>query len=254
MRRTRIGSHRVSGIRFPTQYLVLDKSTLLLGLLVLLTAGILWVFFSRYTAIQTILCDAEGEPCDAQVEAELMKFLGTPILTFQASSVETKILHSSPTIKKVDVQSRFPHTISVLLLMRQAAVRLSVPQAQVRVVSDEEGLIFRTSRPEDLSLPHIIATELGDLWIGQRVESPAIRTSITLAGVLQDHFVKFDEIIVGRDIRVRLSEGTIVLFSHMTDAEKKVPSLQRILSDVTMNTKPAIIDLRHEKPIIQFTQ
>lgn len=240
-------------VRFPTRYLTVTRRHLPPLVVFLITAVTLWFFFlSGFATIQKIDCQTDGKACDPQTEAELGRLTSTPILTLKKKEIEHRILNSSPAIDTVEITPHFPQTIEVRITLRQAAVVLRVPGTQTMLVSDWDGLIIRGTQDQDRSLPQIVSASIRDIGIGQQINDTATHTAIVLAGVMTQYFLPFEVITVDRDIRVTLDEDTVAVFSHNADPQRKVPSLQRILSDVTMNTKPTLIDLRHEKPVVRF--
>ncbi len=228
---------RIAGILFYTSFVVFFG----------------WLFFGSFFKVQMFDCQKADLSCDQLIQAELDRFKGKSILTMRWKPVEDKLILADPNILKVKFIPHLPNKMEVQIEVREAQVRIGTSSSSNMLLADKEGFIFSLAKEEDSFLPEIIAQEGKDLEIGQVVDNLRIRSAVKLAILLKENFISFQRIIVNKEgIVVIVSDGIPVLFSDQGDIAKEVTTLQRILSQATIEQKPIKIDVRYAKPVVSY--
>lgn len=220
-------------------------------LLVPFVAGVGWVISVRLFIVRSVACQPSGPACNEQVEAELARIIGQPILRLSTQSIADKIKQGNPEIEEVRITVRFPDKAIVELIPRTAAVRLTAPGSETIVIADPGGFIFRAAGEADRGLPLVSSAALTGMSLGQAIVDAPTRLAIRLAMRIDQAMIPTRVVWVQPgQLEVDLDSGVSVLFSQEVDALSKVPSLQRILSEVTIDSRSRTVDLRHEKPVV----
>lgn len=224
---------------------------ILLGLLSL--ALLWWLFNSGYFTIQSISCQADVGECDEQLNAELLKLKGESLLTFQTGPLIEKLSRAEPAIDEILTTTKLPNQLLVQIRFRQPEVLIKTPDSSKALITDANGLIFAIAKPEDSWLPTLVSGSLSDLSVGQQITDPIASSAIKLAIILRENFIPFREILINSNkLNVVLTDKQVALFSPKQNHLGEVSSLQRILSQATIDSEPTIIDLRASKPVITF--
>jgi cell division septal protein FtsQ len=255
MRRKKRKSRTSSASRFQaSKYLVFTTKRAGWILISLLTIALVWwLFFAGYFTIQSISCKKDSAECGEQIMAELNKFLGSSLLTFRSEKLVEKLKQADPAIDEVLINTRLPNQLFANIRSRRPEALLKTQTSSNALIADASGMVFAIAKPEDSWFPTIEAETLGDLSIGQKINDSTILSSIKLATTLREYFIPFQKIQVATDgLHVVLKNEQKALFPINADFSSEVSSLQRILSQVTIEDKPITIDLRTKKPVVTF--
>lgn len=214
------------------------------------------LFFSGYFTVGSVVCKSDQGECAEDVLAELERLKGKPIFTLETSQLQARITSSNPLIKRVKISSRLPATLEVEIKTRKPAAALTVEDSTEVLISDSEGFIFASEKltaAKSMKLPLIVVGRGKNLLLGETVSEPLTKDAIRLAITLQKNFIAFQEINLSRNrLRVEIESDLQALFSQESDFEAKVTTLQRILSEVTIDSQPLTVDLRFAKPALVF--
>lgn len=237
-----------------SKYLILTAKRLTWILLSIgVLAGLWQIFFGGYFVINSIVCQKDAGECEEATLAELNRLRGEYLLTFQEAPTKKKLQQSDPAIEEVTIVTKLPDKLVVNIKTRRPTVILKTSEFSNALIADEEGFIFAVAKPEDGWLPTIVAEQLSAVTVGDKISNPSLLAAISLAKILKEQYITFQEIRVeDNKLQVFLDKETLALFSHEQDLAKAVNSLQQILSQVTIDSKPRTIDLRYKKPVVLF--
>lgn len=212
-----------------------------------------WLFFGGVFAVSEFRCQQANAPCNQAIQAELDRLKGKSMLTTRWDPVGEKLERADPAILKVHFTPHLPNAIEVRIEIREPEVRLRKTSSQNALVADQEGFVFALATEIESSLPEIVSEEVENIEIGKIIENPRIRNAVKLAVLLRENFISFQRILVDREgIMVLLTDGTPALFSEEGDFIKEVTTLQRILSQATIDHRPTKIDVRYSKPVLSY--
>ena len=214
-----------------------------------------WLTFGGAVSLQSIDCEAEAGECSAEILAELERLRGTPLLLLKSQELSQKLKRFDPTIKQVVVTTRLPSHLKIRIASRQTLAAITMNGSDIVLLADEEGFIFSKSQLKDQKFPIIYFPRADSLNVGERISDETLLRSIALAKLLEEHFISYRSLLVeDGGIRCEINSELTALFSHDGNLSEEVTSLQRILSEVTMGSKPVTIDVRHEKPVVVFDE
>lgn len=210
-----------------------------------------WVFFGGFFSVQSVECRSEAEACPEEVMAELMRLKGNSLLTLNQRHTEEKLLRFDPGIERVEMIIRLPSSVSVTLTQRKAIASITTAGSPVALMVDAHGVVFGSVAVSETTLPLVISDEPLKLSVGSEMREGPLRSAVVLVDALQDQFIPFTEMkVTNSELRVEVNEDIVAVFSHKEEYAGEVTSLQRILSEVTIRSKPVTIDIRHEKPVL----
>jgi len=214
---------------------------------------ICWILFGGFFQVQELRCQKGNDPCDQTIQAELDRFKGSSILTTRWQPIGDKLSRADPAILGTTFIPHLPNAMEVRIEVREPEVRLRSISSTKALLVDKDGFVFALAQEKDTSLPEIIAEETQPIEIGGYIENPRLHNAVTLALLLKTNFIPYQRIVVDKDgITVFISEGIPVLFSIQGDISQEVTTLQRILSQATIERKPTKIDVRYSKPVISY--
>lgn len=250
----RIIKKRSSISQNKSKYLLITK-TRVLGLLLFLviTFSLWWLFLGGAVNIKHISCKSNINSCTEQISAELSKQKGKSLLTFKAKPIENKLKKAVPSILNIEIKPLFPNKLQVQINYRKPVALIKYNKSKEGVLVDKEGLIFKKASSQNGAFGLIITDQDLNLTIGEKVNDQVLLSAIKLVLELKSQFISFQKINVSnREIELFLSDNTKVLFSYSREIHKQVTSLQQILSQATIQSKPTLIDVRFNKPVIKF--
>lgn len=238
----------------PSKYLLLTGKNLFLFLLFFLGIAFVWLLFrGGLFSIREINCERDGKLCSDQILAELERLKGQSLLTFKPQSLKLKLALADPSISEVNIRTNLPGSLKLTLISREAKVFLTTPRAAKGLIADADGFVFSKGDKENAYIATIVVNDLSSINLSERVQDPIILSAIKLSQELEESYITFQTIEVEENLLlVVLNEQTAVLFSSKADLKNQVTSLQRILSQATIEDTPTKIDVRFDKPVISF--
>lgn len=238
--------------RASSRYWVLTKRSLLpLLILVLGIILIYWIVFGKALSIQSVNCQQDDSFCDEQILAELGRFKGNSILSFEPDPLIDKLTKADPKIDSIKVAIEFPKSITVNIKTRKPIVALKTVKSNKAFLVDKEEMVFGLTQDESKLPPLVIIDDLTEIQIGKQITNQKIKSSIKLAILMGESFIGYSQLTLNQDaVEVTLTGGSTAIFSHRRDLKSQVTSLQQILSQATIDQRPVKIDLRYDKPVV----
>lgn len=214
-----------------------------LGIILIITV----VFYRIVTttfAIQTVEVIGSGVEVSLD-EAKLTKNL----LLFPAQKTRGWLLHDNPLLRDVVIRKKYPHTL-IIEPVKRNAIALLVTGDQ-SVILDSEGVVLPQSETRE-PLPTIVIN-IGTVHIGQSVSDYGIAVSLRLLQKLGDSW--YISLITKREggFLVAKYRETEIFFTQEANPEALIATLQTLLTGFRIKgSLPKVIDLRFDKPIVTF--
>ncbi|MEK7065554.1 MAG: hypothetical protein AAB961_01050 [Patescibacteria group bacterium] len=171
------------------------------------------------------------------------------LLFFPSEKVKEDILRDNPILGSLELKKKFPHTL-IIVAKRREPIAIITLESIIGLI-DREGYIVGIDDGTH-SLP-LITLEPLRVSIGQQVSDESVRAALALIAALPPHYVmrkitRFDRLsIVGK------VQETNIIVPQTIDQNHFSSTLQTILERLRIKgTMPTRIDLRFDKPIIQF--
>ena len=244
---------RIRNNSFPikSKFLLLTKRRLFILLLFGLGGYVIWwLVFSDYFSISDVSCTLDSGQCNEQILAEIDKNKGKSSLRFNTHELEDKISKSDPYISKAEVKIQLPNKIKVTLSVRQSFISLRTINSNFEMVVDDQGYVFRINNQPENTTPSVFVKEITE-ELGTRIKDENLLLTLKLVKLLNEQFITFSSLSLDKETAtVVLSDDVQAIFSVQENITRQVTSLQRILSQATIDSEFKIIDIRYEKPII----
>ncbi len=171
------------------------------------------------------------------------------LLFFPSEKVKEDILRDNPILGSLELKKKFPHTL-IIVAKRREPIAIITLESIIGLI-DREGYIVGIDDGTH-SLP-LITLEPLRVSVGQQVSDESVRAALALIAALPPHYVmrkitRFDRLsIVGK------VQETNIIVPQTIDQNHFSSTLQTILERLRIKgTMPTRIDLRFDKPIIQF--
>ncbi len=224
----------------------LPFSKIIVAVLVIVCLGLGYLAFRRYFQVRSIICTQGEQPC-APADQELVDHLKG---RFMLEQVTLTLLG-----KKVAIRKKFPQTVIVTLEQQDLLTPIYQDESRnqlIHLYTDRTAHVVPTdslSSPSatlaitDLTLTSItgsvvlsdsqygVYTELLAFAKSQAIESIVIRESDTI------------EIHTARGLTALVSTNGLTGQLH---------SLQLLLASPTIEQKPARVDMRFDRPVLQY--
>lgn len=210
-------------------------------LLLAITLLISWVVIHTFT-IKDVIVDATG----MTIQLDKEKF-GKNLLFLPVSTLRMELLSTYPLLGDVQFERKFPSTL-IVRLKRRTTYALLQSEGNVYAV-DAYGLVLGSTKYTQM-YPTLIF-DVGILSIGSRVKDNRVEASLSFLRKMESHaLIQSIHVRDGQSIQAKLGNSNIFL-PHIGDLSAKADTLQIIMEGFRMKgTLPAVIDLRHDKPII----
>jgi len=219
---------------------------------VLLILGAVFWLRSDFWRVKKIDCHLNGDPCPANLWAELMNQAGEKnILLLSPSKLSEQITENHPEFFQVEIKKQLPQDLLVGIQVRRAVVAIGQEEGDFYLV-DNEGVLLAKSK-DTASLPKILIANEPDQNIGEKIKEEILLKEIQILHGSQLRLLepKSSKTVSERIIEVRFKDGLQVLFSTQKEIKSQLDSLQFILERTKIEgEKPKRIDLRFDKPII----
>lgn len=228
---------------------------ILLGLLIVLIAGFLFLNSSFFTVGQVIV---EGNKYISVEEVYRMAGIPETVNIFRLNTTDIKDnLKNDLRVGDVEVSRKFPSTIVVKVKERQPLVYIACGYGFVEV--DKQGVILAALKNlKQINLPMVTGIRLESGYVGDTVSNPE------LAPVLE-YLSHLDEPTLNQisEVNIKYSESIIVY--TVSSAQIRIGKNERITDKAKLtneilhelNGKNAVleyIDLNFSSPVIKFKQ
>lgn len=171
------------------------------------------------------------------------------LLFFPAEKVKEEILRDNPILGSLELKKKFPHTLIIVAMRREPIAKITLEP--VVGLIDREGYIVGID-DGTASLPLITLDPLR-VSVGQQIREESVRAALALIAALPPHYVmrkitRFDRLSIMGE-----TEILNIIVPQNIDAPTISTTLQTILGSFKIKgTMPTRIDLRFDKPFIQF--
>ncbi len=206
------------------------------------TIGSIYVLLQLFKIKNIVV---SGDP--AKVEVNAKQFVGNMIF-FQSDAVIKMIKDGNPLIQTIEIKKHFPSTLELIVYKRQPIARLQTSTAIVGI--DAEGVV--TDMLGVNTLP-VISIDVPLVRMGQIIKDDAVKQSVLIIkGVSSLLHVKKIERYETLSLRVICQESNI-FFPQKGDIRPILDTLQTLILGFRIKgTMPKTIDLRFDKPVVQF--
>lgn len=205
------------------------------------------IFLVRFVLQQFQIRDIFVSGDTAIVEVNAKQFVGNTLL-FPAPSVIRQIKEDNPLVKSIEIKKHFPSTLELVVHKRQPIARLQTKTATVGI--DEDAVI--TDEVGDVNKP-IIQIDVPLVRMGQTIQDAAVQQGAkVITGTAS--FLAIQQITVydTSSIRVKVQESNIFI-PQKDDIRPILDTLQTLMSGFRIKGLiPKTIDLRFDKPVVQF--
>ena len=183
------------------------------------------------------------------IEFDARKMSGNTIF-FPSQRVRQELLQTYPQLEDVIIKKKFPHTITIIPVLRHAYAQLVT--SMVSYGLDSEGIVVEVGI-NNQNLPQIVI-DVPVVRVGMRVEDPNVRMSL-------EFLQRIQSILPVSSIRTSddgsslqaTSNQTVILFTQSETIETLISTLQTVVTGVRIKgTMPKMIDVRFSKPVIQW--
>ncbi len=186
-----------------------------------------------------------GDP--AKVEVNAKQFVGNMIF-FQPDAVIAQIKTDNPLVKTIRIRKHFPSTLELVVYKRQPIARLHTQTAIVGIDSDA----VVTDVLGNDSIP-VIQIDVPLVRMGQRMKDEGVKQAVGIIAGTQDflHIRKIQNYETA-SLRAQTQESDI-FFPQKGDIRPILDTLQTLMTGFRIKgTMPKTIDLRFDKPVVQF--
>lgn len=212
-----------------------------IGILAATMAVIFWIVHAF--TITNIIVSGDA----ARIEVNAKQFVGN-ILFFNADSAIAQIVEDNPLVKSIEIKKHFPSTLELVVYKRQPIARLKTSSAIVGI--DGDGVV--TDALGEDSLP-VIEIDVPLVRMGQVMKEDAVKQAAAIVSAIQPLVqVRKIERYESASLRV-ITKETNIFFPQKGDIRKTLDTLQTLISGFRIKgTMPKTIDLRFDKPVVQF--
>lgn len=227
----------------------------MLLLLVALIAAFLFINSTYFTVGSVIV---EGNKY-LSVE-ELYRAAGIPekvnILRMDTTDIRDRLLRDLR-VANVEVSRQFPSTIVIRVTERQPLA--FVANAYGFVQLDKDGVVLAAMKSiKQVSVPIITGIRLGNIYVGDKVETSSIKSILTYLGALDESTLsQLSEININPsgELTVYTAQMITIRLGSGERMEEKANLTRDVLRDIG-DKKAAVdyIDLNYASPYIKFRQ
>ncbi|MEI8080583.1 MAG: FtsQ-type POTRA domain-containing protein [Actinomycetes bacterium] len=190
-----------------------------------------WLFyFSTVFALETLVIEGVKDVSPAQVGSAAGLQTGIPLARVDTAAVEDQV-EALPSVSKVQVTRRWPHTIVITILERDRVA--AVASGDQFLIVDSAGATFNQSKKRPAGLPLLEVAE----------DNPARAAAVeVLTAMPDDVLIMIDKVAADSPDKVVLTlrNGVTVMWGPPADTVYKAEVLRALLA----KTKDKWIDLR----------
>lgn len=207
--------------RWARRWLSWRRALLALATLLALGLGAYAVWFSSWLAAEQVTVAGASQLAPDEVEQAAGVPLGEPLARVDLDAVRTRV-SSLAMVSEVDVVRRWPHTVAITVVERQAVAVVQIGTALRGL--DAEGVVFRDYATAPPDLPRV-QTASG-------ASSEALREAAAVVSALPEDLVpRVDFVSVASIDRIELAlrDGRTVVWGSAEDSERKAEVLAVLL-------------------------
>lgn len=220
--------------------------------IVLSILGVVFWLRSDFWQVKRVSCHANGDPCLANLWAELMnETSGKNILFLSPQKLSWQIKQKHPEFFQVEIGKQLPHDLLFEIKLRQAVVAIGKEGGDF-YLADKEGVLLEKGS-QSFGLPLALTTDEIDQNIGEKIQEEMVLKEIQILHESQLRLLEPEsaQATSARVIEVGYKDDLQVLFSAQKEIKEQLDSLQFILERTRIEgEKPKRIDLRFDKPVI----
>jgi len=207
-----------------------------------------FLFYGLSRRITKIECYTQFGPCSDNITASLQMYKNKLLISRIKSLQIVSLIGKPESFKSVKIFRRFPQTLVITLIYRQAILRVNSAVLGFQTAVDSEGMVINTNNTD--TLPYLNTPQKykpGDMLDKQSLK--AVQVTFDLSKILLKP-VKAD--FVSPIIKTNIDGSEILLdINYLSDDWSS--SLQKVLSRSKINSKvPKIIDLRFSQPVLTY--
>ncbi len=172
--------------------------------------------------------------------------LPSNLIFFPADKLRNVLLKEYPRVKDAQFTKDFPHTLNIILTLREPVAFVS--EGDTILAIDSEGILF--SAKEASVLPKL-ELPIDAMTPGKKAEGRGVKTSLAFLKKLS-HDEQVEHITLSNDSTLEvMGKDLHVLLLAEADGTEQADTLQALLKGFRMKgSVPHTIDLRFSKPII----
>ncbi len=224
------------------------RNTLVKTVVALVFIGVL--SFCAYWIIRTVfviqVIEIEGEGISIIVDE---KNISKNLLFFPSDRIRSEILQSNQLLADVVFHKKFPHTLVLQPILRHPYVVIKTPDRIALI--DKKGYVLEYG-DQGQRLP-VIYSSVAFMQKGEKISSEQILFALNVIDSVQS----FGLVVSVREMEEKTVEVSMekmkVLFSSDADLPHAIATLQTLIAGFRIKgTLPSVVDLRFDKPVVQF--
>ena len=236
------------------KYFLLTKEIFIPILIVcIIVLGIYVVFYTSLFSLKIIKCRTESGDCyNPSISAELNKYLGINLITFDTSELHEKLLAGDFTISSLTLTRKLPSTLEVDIrsVYPKLAIKVGV-EGKTWYTLDEKFRVIGIVE-KDPQVVTIIVDNPPTLVFGQAITDQSLIHSLEVATKINEYpDLARSFSLTGDTITLNLEGGRRAILTTTSNFEEQIKSLQAVLSDFTMIKEVSIIDVRYIRPVLK---
>lgn len=212
--------------------------------LIIIFVGILYAI--RY-GFEIERIEFVGEGMQAEFNEKLVT--GNMIF-FPSEKIRQEVLREYPQLKDIVITKKFPHTITIVPVLRSPFATLVTQNASYGI--DEEGRVLSVG-VDNVALSELHINPVS-VRIGKIVDDKNVLAALRFLKQSKRSF-PVSSIRTSEDgaSLIAVSLTTEIFFTQDQDTDTLISTLQTIIAGVRIKgTMPKIIDVRFSKPVIQW--
>ena len=167
---------------------------------------------------------------------------------------------AGPYLKTAKVSVALPDTLIVNITERTPRAYLKLPNMDMLVIVDEQGMALGTAGFPDGSLPVIVGMDVKNFTVGQYTEPPSGRAAFGQV-MLIDSILRQNNISTGSSLEINLSKpddihlyisGVDVEFGSLNDANEKTLTAVQCIKNLPTGVK-GFLDVKSSQDQAVFT-
>jgi len=213
-------------------------SVLILGV----TIGIIYLLLQVFQ-IKNITVSGDA----ARVEVNAKQFVGNMIF-FRSDAVIAQIKDENPLVETIEIRKHFPSTLELVVYKRQPIARLKTNTAIVGI--DADAIVTDMLGPDTIP---VIQIDVPLVRMGVAMKDDGVKQAVSIiAGSGSFLHVRKIQTYETVSLRVETQESNIFL-PQKGDIRPTLDTLQTLIAGFRIKgTMPKTIDLRFDKPVVQF--
>lgn len=205
------------------------------------------IFYALRYGFEVKRIEFLGEGMNAQFNEKLIT--GNMIF-FPSDKVRADLLNEYPQLKDVIIRKQFPHTITIMPVLRKPYALLTTAKASYWIDEDQKVLGLGYNDP---AFPEL-CIDLPAVVVGSTLRDPKVKSALTFLEKTTPLIPVSAIVFTDDSLSFRAtSDKTDILFTQDQSIDSLMATLQTIITGVRIKgTMPKIIDVRFTKPVIQW--